>query len=131
MWVAPCRLGDAEPDKSLAALSPSLRGRFDEPPPWEVIFEPSIDASNLYAVELPAFELMAEAAEAAGLGEVEEGDVEVGKEMQEGSRGVLPFLWQEEFARLFLGDPGSMTCLHVDLIPQVEFCHMLVGAKVS
>ena len=70
---------------------------------------------------------------ALGDDEGEPEDAEAGLDLQarctEAAGGVPPFVWQEGFARLFLGDPGSMTCLHVDLLPQLEFCHMLAGAK--
>eukprot|EP00951_Prasinocladus_malaysianus_P005420 scaffold38431_cov41-Prasinocladus_malaysianus.AAC.1 len=66
--------------------------------------------------------------------------IEAGRDIQDiasghalgASSGLIsrPFIWQEPFSRLFLGDKGSMTCLHVDLLPQLEFCHVLAGTKV-
>ena len=31
--------------------------------------------------------------------------------------------------RLFLGDAGSVTCAHIDLVPQLEMAHALCGTK--
>lgn len=39
-------------------------------------------------------------------------------------------MWQEPYSRVFVGDPGSATLLHNDLIPQIELCHVLSGVKV-
>mmetsp|Transcript_30281 Transcript_30281/g.85590 ORF Transcript_30281/g.85590 Transcript_30281/m.85590 type:complete len:344 (+) Transcript_30281:1353-2384(+) len=107
--------------------------RFDDPPPWTVIFDPTVKASNLYAVELPATDLLRCMPPHPGNTlRKEDGiaDAEVGKQLQRLRPPVPPFVWQEDFSRLFLGDPGSITCLHVDLLPQLEFCHMLSGYKI-
>lgn len=39
-------------------------------------------------------------------------------------------VWREDAARLFVGDAGSMTCLHTDLVPQLELCLAVSGTKL-
>ncbi|MFT7581655.1 MAG: hypothetical protein ACI9MR_003333, partial [Myxococcota bacterium] len=39
-------------------------------------------------------------------------------------------LWREPIPRLFLGAPGSVTCAHIDICPQVQLAHGLLGTKV-
>eukprot|EP00965_Chrysotila_dentata_P084873 2801447-Pleurochrysis_carterae.AAC.3 len=40
------------------------------------------------------------------------------------------FLWREQLPRIFVGDAGSLTCAHVDLMPQLELAHGLTGTKI-
>jgi hypothetical protein len=39
-------------------------------------------------------------------------------------------VWREEPSTLFVGDPGSATVVHHDIIGQIELCHVLSGAKL-
>ena len=61
-------------------------------------------------------------------------EVEVETEAEIGGavRALLPdsLLWCERAARLFLGDAGSLTCCHTDLVPQLEMAHGLAGVKL-
>lgn len=120
---------------------------FDTPPPWEVEFDVASSASNLYAVEIPAEELLSGLGALPTLTQGLDSGASTSDRSPSGERGAQwdwvepgaqlaalqrwqPFVWAEPFARLFLGDPGSVTCLHVDLLPQLEFCHALAGFKV-
>lgn len=48
----------------------------------------------------------------------------------DGDGAARVVLWREATPRLFLGDGGSLTCAHVDMVPQVEVAHGLCGVKV-
>jgi len=39
-------------------------------------------------------------------------------------------LWREPTPRLFIGEAGSLTCAHTDIVPQVEMAHGLCGLKL-
>ena len=61
-----------------------------------------------------------------------ETEVETEAEIGGAVRALLPdsLLWCEHAARLFLGDAGSLTCCHTDLVPQLELAHGLAGVKL-
>ena len=120
-----------------------------------LVFDTAAPIKRLYAVELPARAALAALAalgaaecgsepvgwaeEVAASDEVEaeaeaEAEVEVEAEAEIGGavRALLPdrLLWCEHAARLFLGDAGSLTCCHTDLVPQLEMAHGLAGVKL-
>mmetsp|Transcript_41286 Transcript_41286/g.53230 ORF Transcript_41286/g.53230 Transcript_41286/m.53230 type:complete len:622 (-) Transcript_41286:233-2098(-) len=100
-----------------------IDAEFDLPPPWKVEFDTACTAERLYAVEIPAEECM------QVLGRKEENLCDVGGKLTTRLKKA-PVLWKEEYSRLFVGDPGSTTSLHVDLVPQLEFCHVVEGTKL-
>ena len=105
-----------------------------------LVFDTAAPIKRLYAVELPARAALAAlgAAECGSepVGWAEEvaasDEVEAEAEIGGAVRALLPdrLLWCEHAARLFLGDAGSLTCCHTDLVPQLEMAHGLAGVKL-
>ncbi|KAJ1453634.1 hypothetical protein M885DRAFT_618834 [Pelagophyceae sp. CCMP2097] len=93
----------------------------------ELKFETAVAASRYYAVELPVAALPALAGEA-------DDDIDVGTEFFAALDGLTSrreeFIWREQAPRAFIGDAASMTCLHVDMLPQLQFAHGLGGTKL-
>lgn len=91
-----------------------------------VTFNTAASVTHLYAVEMPAaaaLEAFAAALDVAPpTGRI---DVGVGAAL----RGCAP-LWREDTPKLFVGEPGSLTCAHTDICPQLELAHGLVGLKL-
>ena len=94
--------------------------------PVELTFRTAAPLTHWYAVELPAANVLAsfgcEARGPAG------NDVGVGESFDALCGDAL--LWREPTPRVFLGAPGSVTCAHVDICPQVQLAHGLLGVKV-
>jgi hypothetical protein len=116
-------------------------------PAVELRFATALSAARYYAVEcpvatIPALALArqphaenAENAESAKNEAADAGQVDVASEFlaaldshRPGTRAA--FTWREAAARSFVGEPGSMTCLHTDMIPQLQFAHGLAGTKM-
>ena len=109
---------------------------------------------RLYAVELPATDALtalaaaakgggrrvsaSEAAAAASTSTAGDAAGDAADEADGGDvggavRALLPassFLWSEREAKLFVGDAGSLTCAHTDIVPQLELAHGLAGVKL-
>ena len=120
-----------------------------------LVFDTAAPIKRLYAVELPARAALAalaalgaaecgsepvgwaeEVAEEVAPSDEAEAEAEAEREAEAeiggAVRALLPdrLLWCEHAARLFLGDAGSLTCCHVDLVPQLEMAHGLAGVKL-
>jgi len=132
--------------------------RRDAGAPLTLVLDTAAAIRGLYAVELPARAALAAlaalaAAEGGGepVGSAEEieeiassdeaeaeteaeieAKIEAEAEIGSAVRALLPasLLWCERAARLFLGDAGSLTCCHTDLVPQLEMAHGLAGVKL-
>lgn len=91
-----------------------------------VTFNTAASVTNLYAVEMPAAAALEAFAAASDVTPpTRQIDVGVGIAL----RTCAP-LWREDTPRLFLGEPGSLTCAHTDICPQLELAHGLIGVKV-
>lgn len=91
-----------------------------------VTFNTAASATNLYAVEMPAAAALEAFADSLGVAPpTKRIDVGVGMAL----RGCAP-LWREDTPKLFLGEPGSLTCAHTDICPQLELAHGLIGCKM-
>ncbi len=90
-----------------------------------VTFNTAASVTNLYAVEMPAAAALEVFSAALGT-EPPTTRIDVGVGMA--LRGCVP-LWREDTPRLFLGEPGSLTCAHTDICPQLELAHGLMGLK--
>ena len=88
----------------------------------ELVFATAAPLDRWYAVELPA------ASALAALGASVPDDAGVGASFDALCGEAL--LWREPIPRLFVGAPGSVTCAHIDICPQVQLAHGLVGTKV-
>jgi len=97
------------------------------------VFNTAAPVQRLYAVEMPARASLAAIAATEGLAPPAAAAVDAGGAMDTLLRaaqgGQDGFLWRERTPRLFLGDAGSATCAHVDMVPQLEFAHALCGTK--
>jgi len=91
-------------------------------------FDTAAPLTHLYAVEMPAASALAALAVSAGGLPAIGSDAGVGASF-DGLCG-LELLWREPTPRLFLGASGSVTCAHVDICPQLQVAHGLVGTKV-
>ena len=127
---------------------------FDGPRPLTVTFNTYVPgAERLYAVEMAAGEALGALRLQQHLeGEGEQKDEEEGEGDFDGdgdgntlSAAFFTSLyeeparifdsspavvWREEPSTLFVGDPGSATVVHHDIIGQIELCHVLSGAKL-
>jgi hypothetical protein len=112
----------------------------DAGPAVELRFATALAAARFYAVECPVAAIPALArqqqssASTGGTGGTG-GTVDIASEflaaLDNHRTGTsAAFVWREAQARAFIGDPGSMTCLHVDMIPQLQFAHGLAGTKI-
>jgi|GEM_PF-6618532 len=91
-----------------------------------VTFNTAASVTHLYAVEMPAAAALEAFSAALGTAPpTSRIDVGVGTVLRE----CAP-LWQEDTPRLFLGEPGSLTCAHTDICPQLELAHGLIGLKI-
>ena len=101
----------------------TIDASFDGPRPIEVTFQvrpPNVE--RLYAVEMRAEDV------AAGLGALAD---EGRDEFQEpGNVFVDSTVWREARAAVFVGDAGSGTPPHHDIVAQIELCHVLTGSKM-
>ena len=92
---------------------------FDLPRPIEVTFvakPPGVE--RLYAVEMRARDVAA-------------GAMESNDESFHEPGAVLPsVVWREEPSTIFVGDPGSGTPPHHDIVAQIELCHVISGTKL-
>ncbi len=92
----------------------------------QVTFNTAASVTNLYAVEMPAAAALEAFAAAVGVAPpTRRIDLGVGRAL----RGCAP-LWREDTPKLFLGEPGSLTCAHTDICPQLELAHGLIGLKM-
>lgn len=97
--------------------------------PLVMTFDTAAPFGHWYAVEMPAAATLAALANATGAaGAMQSGDAGVGAAFDTLCGREL--LWREPTPRLFLGAPGSVTCAHVDICPQVQLAHALHGVKV-
>jgi hypothetical protein len=91
-----------------------------------ITFCTAASVTHLYAVELPAAAALEAFALSLGVAPpTKRIDVGVGATVE----NCAP-LWREETPRLFLGEPGSLTCAHTDICPQLELAHGLMGLKL-
>lgn len=95
-----------------------------------VAFETAAPIERLYAVEMPAAAALRALASSEGVrpDRLSEDDLDVGAALS-GMLTPVP-LWREPTSRLFLGDASSLTCAHVDIVPQIEVAHGLCGVKL-
>ena len=94
---------------------------FDAPRPIEVTFQSKApNVERLYAVEMRAEDV------AAGL-EKAGGDAEF---REPGAAFAAATVWREERATVFVGDAGSGTPPHHDIVAQIELCHVMSGSKM-
>lgn len=91
-----------------------------------VTFDTAAAATHLYAVEMPAGPTLA--ALAAANGTPTSVTIDAGAALSALCDGAL--LWREAIPRLFIGEPGSLTCAHTDICPQLEIGHGLLGTKL-
>ncbi len=91
-------------------------------------FDTAAPLTHLYAVEMPAASALAALAVSAGGLPAIGSDSGVGVAFDRLCGSEL--LWREPIPRLFLGASGSVTCAHVDICPQLQVAHGLVGTKV-
>ncbi len=97
--------------------------------PLTITFDTAAPVTHLYAVEMPAATaLRAVAARGGEAALVRSRDVGVGASFDALCGRAL--IWREQTPRLFLGEPGSVTCAHTDMCPQVQMAHGLVGTKL-
>lgn len=92
-----------------------------------ITFDTAAAATHLYAVEMPAGATLAALAVANGMPVSVDID-DVGAALDAMCDGAL--LWREAIPRLFIGEPGSLTCAHTDICPQLEIAHGLSGTKL-
>jgi hypothetical protein len=91
-----------------------------------ITFTTAASVTHLYAVEMPATAALEAFALAVGVAPPTKlFDVGVSLAL----KGCAP-LWREDTPRLFLGEPGSLTCAHTDICPQLEVAHGLIGLKL-
>ena len=97
---------------------------------WLVMtFDTAAPLTHWYAVEMPAASTLAALGASTGTSaELQPDDAGVGASFDALCGSSL--LWREPIPRLFLGAPGSVTCAHVDICPQVQLAHALHGTKV-
>ena len=97
------------------------------------VFSTAVPVQRLYAVEMPAQASLAAIAATEGMVPPVAASIDAGGAVDTLLRGAQDgqdgFLWRERTPRLFLGDAGSATCAHVDMVPQLEFAHALCGTK--
>lgn len=96
-----------------------------------VAFETAAPIERLYAVEMPAAAALRALASSEGVqpDRLSDDDLDVGAALSAMLAGEPP-LWREPTSRLFLGDASSLTCAHVDIVPQIEMAHGLCGIKI-
>ena len=103
----------------------AIDAAFDAPRPIEVTFAaraPNVE--RLYAVEMRAEDV------AAGLagGTISSESAEAFCEP--GAAFAAATVWREERATVFVGDAGSGTPPHHDIVAQIELCHVMRGSKM-
>ena len=98
---------------------------FDAPRPIEVTFAAKApNVERLYAVEMRAEDV------AAGLaGGASESAEELGFR-EPGAAFAVATVWREARATVFVGDAGSGTPPHHDIVAQIELCHVMSGSKM-
>jgi hypothetical protein len=97
---------------------------FDEPRPITVELQskpPSVE--RLYAVEMRARDFAAGALAT---------NKKINKKFEfiEPGLGLPSVVWRETHSTIFVGDPGSGTPPHHDIVGQIELCHVITGAKL-
>lgn len=96
-----------------------------------VTFDTRILASELYAIEIPLEDinkLFVMGKEEKGQKLAEKNVLYIlDKKMAEMGGSLV---WKEPSMKAFLGDPGSMTSMHIDNVPKLETCFQLHGTKV-
>jgi hypothetical protein len=86
-----------------------------------IAFDTAAPLRRWYAVEMPAADVLS-AFRPSGA------DLDVAAEVVARCHGL--FLWREPIPRVFIGAPGSVTCAQVDICPQVQLAHGLLGTKL-
>ena len=101
---------------------------FDAPRPIEVTFQSKApNVERLYAVEMRAEHV------AGGLQtkKTESSAAESAAEFREpGAAFAAATVWREARATVFVGDAGSGTPPHHDIVAQIELCHVMHGSKM-
>ena len=99
---------------------------FDAPRPIEVTFQSKApNVERLYAVEMRAEHV------AGGLQTKKTGAAESAAEFREpGAAFAAATVWREARATVFVGDAGSGTPPHHDIVAQIELCHVMRGSKM-
>ena len=101
---------------------------FDAPRPIEVTFQSKApNVERLYAVEMRAEHV------AGGLQtkKTELSAAESAAEFREpGAAFAAATVWREARATVFVGDAGSGTPPHHDIVAQIELCHVMHGSKM-
>ena len=101
---------------------------FDAPRPIEVTFQSKApNVERLYAVEMRAEHV------AGGLQtkKTELSAAESAAEFREpGAAFAAATVWREARATVFVGDAGSGTPSHHDIVAQIELCHVMHGSKM-
>jgi hypothetical protein len=100
---------------------------FDAPRPIEVTFQAKApNVERLYAVEMRAEHV------AGGLQTKKTGGAaESAAEFREpGAAFAAATVWREARATVFVGDAGSGTPPHHDIVAQIELCHVMRGSKM-
>ena len=100
---------------------------FDAPRPITVTFQSKApDVERLYAVEMRAEHV------AGGLQTKKTGGAaESAAEFREpGAAFAAATVWREARATVFVGDAGSGTPPHHDIVAQIELCHVMRGSKM-
>ena len=107
------------------ALFEAIDAAFDAPRPIEVTFAAKApNVERLYAVEMRAEDV------AAGLaGGASESAEELGFR-EPGAAFAVATVWREARATVFVGDAGSGTPPHHDIVAQIELCHVMSGSKM-
>ena len=103
----------------------AIDAAFDAPRPIEVTFAaraPNVE--RLYAVEMRAEDVAAGLAGGAISSESAEAFCEPGAAF------AAATVWREERATVFVGDAGSGTPPHHDIVAQIELCHVMRGSKM-
>ena len=94
---------------------------FDAPRPITVTFQSKApNVERLYAVEMRAEDVAAGLKKAGGDAEFHE----------PGAAFAAATVWREERATVFVGDAGSGTPPHHDIVAQIELCHVMSGSKM-
>ncbi len=120
----PARGSDA---LSFEAVLDAIDARRAAGRPLTVTFDTAAAVAHLYAVEMPAAEALRALASTVDQAPLPSHDVGVGASLDALCGEAL--IWREDTPRLFVGEAGSLTCAHVDLCPQVQMAHALVGTK--
>lgn len=120
---------DLEPTAALPFedLLEAIDGCLDAGEPLVLTFDTAAPLTHWYAVEMPGASMLAALGATAGLAHGPD-DAGVGASFDALVGDAL--LWREPVPRVFIGAPGSSTCAHVDICPQVQLAHGLLGTKV-